>query len=48
MNEGAVGKAVRAGSSVCIPKRNLHAHKNVSDGLARMLVNDTPGRAYKD
>ena len=36
-----------AGSSVYVPKGNLHAHKNVGDGLGRMLVSHTPGRAHE-
>ncbi len=38
-------RRVRPGCAVYVPKGTLHAHKNVSDGLARMLVNHTPGRA---
>ncbi len=34
-----------AGSLVHVPRGNLHAHKNVGDGPARMLVGHTPGRA---
>jgi hypothetical protein len=30
-----------------VPKGNLHTHKNVSDGLAMMLVKNTPERAYE-
>jgi quercetin dioxygenase-like cupin family protein len=36
-----------AGSSVYVPKGNLHAHKNVGEGPARMLIGHTPGRAHE-
>jgi quercetin dioxygenase-like cupin family protein len=36
-----------AGSSVYIPKGNLHSHKNVGEGLARMLIGHTPGRTHE-
>ena len=36
-----------AGSLVHVPRGNLHAHKNVGDGPARMLVGHTPGRAHE-
>ena len=36
-----------AGSSVYVPKGNLHAHKNVGEGLARMLIGHTPGRTHE-
>ncbi len=36
-----------AGSSVYVPKGNLHVHKNVGDRLGRMLVSHTPGRAHE-
>ena len=32
-----------AGSLVYMPKGTLHAHKNVGEGLARMLMSQTPG-----
>lgn len=36
-----------AGSSVYVPKGNLHAHKNVGKGPARMLIGHTPGRTHE-
>jgi quercetin dioxygenase-like cupin family protein len=36
-----------AGSSVYVPKGNLHAHKNVGEGLAKMLISHTPGRTHE-
>ncbi len=36
-----------AGSLVYVPKGNLHAHKNVGEEPARMLVSQTPGGLYE-
>ncbi len=36
-----------AGSLLCIPKGTLHAHKNVGEGVGRMLVTQTPGGLYE-
>ena len=38
---------VSAGSLLYIPKGTLHAHKNVGDGVGRMLVTQTPGGLYE-
>lgn len=38
---------VGAGSLLYIPKGTLHAHKNVSEGVGRMLVSQTPGGLYE-
>jgi quercetin dioxygenase-like cupin family protein len=38
---------IGAGSLVFVPRGCLHAHKNVGDGPARMLVGHTPGRAHE-
>ena len=38
---------MKAGSLVHVPRGNLHAHKNVGEGPARMLVGHTPGRAHE-
>jgi len=39
------GRTIRAGagSLIYVPKGNLHAHKNVGDKPARMLISQTPG-----
>jgi hypothetical protein len=31
------------GSLIYVPKGNLHAHKNVGEGVGSMLVSQTPG-----
>jgi quercetin dioxygenase-like cupin family protein len=36
-----------AGSLVYVPKGTLHAHKNVGEGLARMLMSQTPGGLHE-
>ena len=43
------GHTVRlgTGSLVYVPKGNLHAHKNVGDKPARMLVSQTPGGLHE-
>ena len=43
------GRAIRAGegSLVYVPKGTLHAHKNVGEGIGRMLVTQTPGGLYE-
>ena len=38
---------VGAGSLLYFPKGTLHAHKNVGEGVARMLVTQTPGGLYE-
>src|SRR3712207_2859104 len=35
------------GSLLYVPKGNLHAHKNVGEGPARMLVSQTPGGLHE-
>ena len=44
-----VGETLRvgAGSLVYVPKGTLHAHKNVGEGVGRMLVTQTPGGLYE-
>ena len=34
---------VRAGSLLYVSKGTLHGHKNVGEGVGRMLVTQTPG-----
>jgi quercetin dioxygenase-like cupin family protein len=43
------GRTLRAGtgSLLYVPRGNLHAHKNVSAGLGRMLVSQTPGGLHE-
>jgi quercetin dioxygenase-like cupin family protein len=36
-----------AGSLLYVPKGNLHAHKNVGEGMGRMLVSQTPGGLHE-
>jgi mannose-6-phosphate isomerase-like protein (cupin superfamily) len=36
-----------AGSLVYVPRGTLHAHRNVGDGVGRMLVVQTPGGLYE-
>ncbi len=36
-----------AGSLIYVPKGTLHAHKNVGEGVGRMLVSQTPGGLYE-
>ena len=38
---------VGAGSLLYVPKGTLHAHKNVGEGVGRMLVSQTPGGLYE-
>jgi mannose-6-phosphate isomerase-like protein (cupin superfamily) len=38
---------VGAGSLIYVPKGNLHAHKNVGEEPARMLVSQTPGGLHE-
>ena len=38
---------VGVGSLLYVPKGNLHAHKNVGEGVGRMLVTQTPGGLYE-
>ena len=43
------GRTLRAGtgSLLYVPRDNLHAHRNVGEGLSRMLVTQTPGGLYE-
>jgi mannose-6-phosphate isomerase-like protein (cupin superfamily) len=43
------GHTIRAGASylLYIPKGTLHSHKNVGEGVGRMLVSQTPGGLYE-
>ena len=43
------GHTIRAGagSLLYVPKGTLHAHKNVGEGVGRMLVTQTPGGLYE-
>ena len=43
------GEAVRAGagSLIYVPKGILHTHRNVGEGLGRMLLTQTPGGLYE-
>ncbi len=45
----SVGITLRAvaGSLVYVPKGTLHAHKNIGEGVGRMLVVQTPGGLYE-
>ena len=36
-----------AGSLLYVPKGTLHSHKNVGEGVGRMLVTQTPGGLYE-
>ena len=36
-----------AGSLIYVPKGTLHTHKNVGDGVGRMLLTQTPGGLYE-
>ncbi len=38
---------VDAGSLLYFPKGTLHAHKNIGEGVGRMLVTQTPGGLYE-
>ena len=38
---------VGAGSLLYVPKGILHTHKNVGEGMGRMLVSQTPGGLYE-
>jgi mannose-6-phosphate isomerase-like protein (cupin superfamily) len=38
---------VGMGSLIYVPKGTLHAHKNVGEGVGRMLVSQTPGGLYE-
>ena len=35
------------GSLLYVPKGTVHAHKNVGEGVGRMLVTQTPGGLYE-
>jgi mannose-6-phosphate isomerase-like protein (cupin superfamily) len=36
-----------SGSLLYVPRGNLHAHRNVGEGVGRMLVNQTPGGLHE-
>ncbi len=36
-----------AGSLLYIPKGTLHSHKNIGEGVGRMLMSQTPGGLYE-
>ena len=38
---------VGAGSLLSVPRGTLHAHRNVGEGVGRMLVTQTPGGLYE-
>ena len=38
---------VGVGSLLYVPKGTLHTHKNVGEGMGRMLVSQTPGGLYE-
>jgi mannose-6-phosphate isomerase-like protein (cupin superfamily) len=38
---------VGANSLIYVPKGTLHAHKNIGEGVGRMLVTQTPGGLYE-
>ena len=38
---------VGAGSLLYVPKGILHAHKNIGEGVGRMLISQTPGGLYE-
>ena len=42
-------RTIRAsvGSLICVPRGNLHTHKNVGEGVGRMLVSQTPGGSHE-
>ena len=43
------GRTIRAGagSLLYVPKGTMHAHKNVCEGVGRILVTQTPGGLYE-
>jgi mannose-6-phosphate isomerase-like protein (cupin superfamily) len=43
------GRTLRAGAGalVYVPRGNLHAHRNVGEGVCRMLVSQTPGGSHE-
>ena len=43
------GRTIRAGvgSLIYVPRGTLHTHKNVGEGVGRMLVSQTPGGAHE-
>ena len=43
------GRILRAGteSLLYLPRGNLHAHRNVGEGVGRMLMNQTPGGLHE-
>ena len=38
---------VGAGSLIYVPKGTLHAHRNIGEGVGRMLATQTPGGLYE-
>jgi mannose-6-phosphate isomerase-like protein (cupin superfamily) len=36
-----------AGSLIYLPKGTLHAHKNIGEGVGRLLITQTPGGLYE-
>jgi quercetin dioxygenase-like cupin family protein len=42
-------RTIRAsvGSLIYVPRGNLHTHKNVGEGVGRMLVSQTPGGSHE-
>ena len=38
---------VGAGSLLCVPRGALHSHKNVGEGVGRLLATQTPGGLYE-
>jgi quercetin dioxygenase-like cupin family protein len=43
------GRTIRAGegSLIYVPRGNLHTHRNVGEGVGRMLVSQTPGGSHE-
>jgi mannose-6-phosphate isomerase-like protein (cupin superfamily) len=43
------GRTISAGAAslIYIPKGNLHTHRNIGEGIGRMLVSQTPGGLYE-
>src|SRR3712207_6150448 len=43
------GRTINAGvgSLIYVPKGNLHTHKNIGEGIGRLLVSQTPGGLYE-
>jgi mannose-6-phosphate isomerase-like protein (cupin superfamily) len=43
LDDGGSNMRAGAGTLIYVPRGNLHAHKNVGEGVGRMLVTQTPG-----